>query len=98
VTGAVTAVTVAGTLYGAGLKSDREIVKERKRYQEASPEEIISQLQIARDNLVIKRKEMERKIAGFHAKQKAKALEEERERQQREQQQRQQQQEQEQPR
>ncbi|KAJ4365425.1 hypothetical protein N0V95_000476 [Ascochyta clinopodiicola] len=49
---------------------------ERKRYQQASPEEIISQLQIARDNLVMKKKEMERKIAGFHEKQRlAKELE-----------------------
>ncbi|KAF9698175.1 hypothetical protein EKO04_003687 [Ascochyta lentis] len=75
-TGAVAAITVTGTIYGAGLKSDREVKAERKRYQQASPEEIISQLQIARDNLVIKKKEMERKIAGFHEKQRqAKELE-----------------------
>lgn len=50
-------------------------VQERKRYQQASPEEIISQLTIARDDLVMKKKEMERKIAGFHEKKKAKELE-----------------------
>jgi hypothetical protein len=43
-------------------------VQDRKRYQEAPPEEVIAQLQIARDNLVLKKTEMERKIAGFHEK------------------------------
>ncbi|KZM18680.1 uncharacterized protein EKO05_0006476 [Ascochyta rabiei] len=130
-TGAVAAITVTGTIYGAGLKSDREVIavrhnpvhasfpsapgtmsyinlaaplpfrpvtnsfKERKRYQQASPEEIISQLQIARDNLVMKKKEMERKIAGFHEKQRqAKELEQQQqqEREQREEQEREEQQ------
>ncbi|KAH6618778.1 hypothetical protein C7974DRAFT_416128 [Boeremia exigua] len=74
-TGAVASITVAGTIYGAGLKSDQELKKERKRYQQASPEEIISHLQIARDNLVLKKNEVERKIASFHEKKKAKAME-----------------------
>ncbi|KAF1358951.1 hypothetical protein EJ07DRAFT_122224 [Lizonia empirigonia] len=80
-TGAVAAITVTGTIYGAGLKSDRELKAERKRYQQASPEEIISQLQIAREDLVMKKKEMERKIAGFHEKKKAKALEQQQQQQ-----------------
>lgn len=50
-------------------------VQERKRYQEAPPEEVIAQLQIARDNLVLKKNEMERKIAGFHEKKRIKELE-----------------------
>ncbi|KAJ4994472.1 hypothetical protein SVAN01_00301 [Stagonosporopsis vannaccii] len=109
-TGAIAAITVTGTFYGATLKTDQEVrkvchhhipsvfllqimppstypsawpaskpiadsLKERKRYQQASPEEIISQLTIARDDLVMKKKEMERKIAGFHEKKKAKELE-----------------------
>jgi cell division protein FtsX len=74
-TGAVAAITVTGTLYGAGLKTDQEVKQERKRYQQASPEEIISQLQIARDDLVMKKNELERKIAGFHEKKKVKELE-----------------------
>ncbi|KAF2622674.1 hypothetical protein BU25DRAFT_300362, partial [Macroventuria anomochaeta] len=71
-TGAVAAITVTGTIYGAGLKTDREVKQERKRYQQATPEEIISQLEIARDDLMMKKKEMERKIAGFQEKKKAK--------------------------
>lgn len=107
-TGAVAAITITGTFYGAGLKTDQEVKKvrrhhypvpsrpcisllllstsslpvhiadslqERKRYQQASPDEIISQLTIARDDLVMKRNEMERKIAGFHEKKRMKALE-----------------------
>jgi hypothetical protein len=50
-------------------------VQDRKRYQEAPPEEVIAQLQIARDNLVLKKTEMERKIAGFHEKKRIKELE-----------------------
>lgn len=49
--------------------------QERKRYEQASPEEIIAQLQIARDGLQMKKREMERKIAGFHEKKKAKEIE-----------------------
>ncbi|KAJ8108687.1 hypothetical protein OPT61_g7998 [Boeremia exigua] len=74
-TGAVTAITVTGTLYGAGLKTDQEVKKERERFQQAGPEEFIPQLQLVRDDLVMKRKEIERKIAGFHEKKKAKELE-----------------------
>ncbi|KAF3048257.1 hypothetical protein E8E12_011528 [Didymella heteroderae] len=74
-TAAVAGITVTGTIYGAGLKTDREVKQERKRYQQASPEEIISQLQIARDDLEMKKREMERKIAGFHEKRKLKEIE-----------------------
>ncbi|KAF3008953.1 hypothetical protein E8E13_011410 [Curvularia kusanoi] len=74
-TGSVAAITVVGTVYGAGLKTDQEVKRERKRYQEADPEEVIAQLQIARDNLVLKKNEMERKIAAFQEKRKAKEVE-----------------------
>lgn len=74
-TGAVTAITVAGTIYGAGLKTDQEVKKERERFEQAGPEQFISQLQVVRDDLVMKKKEIERKIAGFHEKKKAKELE-----------------------
>ncbi|KAL1600111.1 hypothetical protein SLS59_006185 [Nothophoma quercina] len=91
-TGAVAAITVTGTIYGAGLKSDQDVKRERRRYQQASPEEIISQLQIARDDLVVKKNELERKIAGFHEKKKLKEIEAQRQQQQAQQQQQQQQQ------
>ncbi|KAF3043872.1 hypothetical protein E8E11_004902 [Didymella keratinophila] len=74
-TAAVAGITITGTIYGAGLKTDREAKQERKRYQQASPEEMISHLQIARDDLEMKKREMERKIAGFHEKRRLKEIE-----------------------
>jgi hypothetical protein len=109
-TAAVAGITITGTIYGAGLKTDREVKQvclfrshwrylhvpsglyyktstatkagsqlthqqERKRYQQASPEEMISHLQIARDDLGLKKREMERKIAGFHEKRRLKEIE-----------------------
>ena len=62
-------------------------IQERKRYQQAAPEEIISQLQVARDGLVIKKKEIERKIAGFHEKKRVKELEAQKRQQEQQQQQ-----------
>ncbi|KAF1929284.1 uncharacterized protein M421DRAFT_91772 [Didymella exigua CBS 183.55] len=74
-TAAVAGITATGTIYGAGLKTDREVRQERKRYEQASPEELISQLQIAREGLEVKKREMERKIAGFHEKKRLKEIE-----------------------
>jgi hypothetical protein len=127
-TAAITGITVTGTIYGAGLKTDREakqvrlsythsiymhpfssqshkkaaiarevdtsltVRQERKRYQQASPEEVISQLQVARDDLEMKKREMERKIAGFHEKRRLKEVEAQKLKDQQEQQQQQQQQ------
>ena len=73
-------------------KIPTDSIQERKRYQEAPPEEVIAQLQIARDNLVLKKTEMERKIAGFHEKKRLKELEALKLQQDRHQQQQQQQQ------
>lgn len=71
------------------------LFQERKRYQQAAPEEIIAQLELARQSLVMKKNEMDRKIAGFHEKKKAKelqALEQQKQQQQLQQQQQEQQQ------
>ncbi|KAH7361279.1 hypothetical protein BKA66DRAFT_425951 [Pyrenochaeta sp. MPI-SDFR-AT-0127] len=65
ITGAVTAITVSGTLYGAGLKGDQEVKEERKRVLEATPEEMIAQLETVRAELVLKKTAMEKKIATF---------------------------------
>ncbi|CAO2651167.1 Nn.00g094640.m01.CDS01 [Neocucurbitaria sp. VM-36] len=64
-TGAVAAVTITGTIYGAGLKGDQEVKQKKKQILEATPEEMIAQLESARADLVLKKKEMERKIANF---------------------------------
>ncbi|KAF2131133.1 hypothetical protein P153DRAFT_287962 [Dothidotthia symphoricarpi CBS 119687] len=64
-TGAVASITITGTMYGAGLKGQRDVKQERTRLQETSPEEMIAQLEVARADLVIKKNEMERKINNF---------------------------------
>ncbi|CBX93036.1 predicted protein [Plenodomus lingam JN3] len=64
-TGAVAAITVTGSIYGATLKSDIEVHKRRKQILEATPEEQIETLDIARAQLVSKKNELERKIEGF---------------------------------
>lgn len=79
-------------------KSLTNSVQERKRYQEAPPEEVIAQLQIARDNLVLKKTAMERKIAGFHEKKRIKDLEAQKLQEDRHQQQQQNQEQKQQPR
>jgi hypothetical protein len=50
----------------SSLHTVTDSIKARKRYEQTPPEEIISQLQLARQDLVVKRNEMERKIAGLH--------------------------------
>ncbi|KAH7090350.1 hypothetical protein FB567DRAFT_589750 [Paraphoma chrysanthemicola] len=75
-TGAVAAVTITGTIYGATLKSEQDVKQEKKRILEATPEERIEQLELARRDLVAKKTEMERKIAAFHERRRAKEQEE----------------------
>ncbi|KAH8730533.1 hypothetical protein GQ44DRAFT_606869 [Phaeosphaeriaceae sp. PMI808] len=69
-TAAVAGVTITGTIYGASLKGDQDVQKEKKRILEATPEERIAQLEVARADLVLRKNEMERKIATFHRNQK----------------------------
>ncbi|PVI07247.1 hypothetical protein DM02DRAFT_513339 [Periconia macrospinosa] len=61
-TGAVAAITVTGSLYGAGLKADQEKQQIRRQIQEASPEEKIAQLEGTRAELVKKKAELERRM------------------------------------
>ncbi|KAF5853851.1 hypothetical protein GGP41_006623 [Bipolaris sorokiniana] len=67
-TGAVAAITITGTIYGAGLKGQQEI----KQILQATPEERIAQLEVTRADLVLKKNEMERKIAMIVEKRRAK--------------------------
>lgn len=64
-TGAVTAITVTGTIFGAGLNEDIEGRKRRKKSHEATPEEQIATLEMARADLVSKKNELEKKIIKF---------------------------------
>ncbi|KAF2873272.1 hypothetical protein BDV95DRAFT_490267 [Massariosphaeria phaeospora] len=62
-TGAVTAITMTGTIYGAGLKSRQESHQEHKQILEATPEQRIAQLEAVRTELVRSKTEIERKMA-----------------------------------
>ncbi|OCK84727.1 hypothetical protein K432DRAFT_400869 [Lepidopterella palustris CBS 459.81] len=71
-TGSIAAITATGAWYGAELKTRQEFKQEKQKALEATPEEKIAQLEIARERLVSKRKEMERKIAAVTARRIAK--------------------------
>ncbi|KAF2499229.1 hypothetical protein BU16DRAFT_603220 [Lophium mytilinum] len=66
-TGAVAGITATGALYGAGLKTKQEWKQEKQKVLDATPDEKIAQLEIARERLEGRRKEMERKIAQVAA-------------------------------
>ncbi|KAF2798536.1 hypothetical protein K505DRAFT_357457 [Melanomma pulvis-pyrius CBS 109.77] len=66
-TASITIITATGAIYGAGLKSNHELKQERKRRQEATPEDMITQLEAVRSNLVREKTELEIKIAKFTA-------------------------------
>ncbi|KAI4644977.1 hypothetical protein J4E93_005776 [Alternaria ventricosa] len=71
-TAAVASITITGTIYGAGLKGQQE-VKQKTRYMiEATPEERIAQLETTRAELMLKKNEMERKMAIFAERRKEK--------------------------
>ncbi|EUC31709.1 hypothetical protein COCVIDRAFT_23520 [Bipolaris victoriae FI3] len=71
-TGAVAAITITGTIYGAGLKGQQEIKQQKRQVLQATPEERIAQLEVTRADLVLKKNEMERKIAMIVEKRRAK--------------------------
>ncbi|KAJ5772381.1 hypothetical protein N7520_002910 [Penicillium odoratum] len=59
---AVTSVTIAGTLYGAGLKTNEEIAENTKKRQEATFDEQMAALQGMRANLTARRGMIETQI------------------------------------
>ncbi|KAK6587240.1 hypothetical protein PZA11_000530 [Diplocarpon coronariae] len=61
-TGAIAAVTVAGTWYGAGLKTQSETKQKAAKSREATAEERIAQLEEQRCGLVAKRLGLEKKL------------------------------------
>ncbi|KAF2017219.1 hypothetical protein BU24DRAFT_460293 [Aaosphaeria arxii CBS 175.79] len=64
-TGAVTAITVTGTLYGAGLKGSQELKQKQQEIRQATPEDKIAQLEVVRSQLVSRKEELERKLEKF---------------------------------
>ncbi|KAI0458508.1 hypothetical protein F5B21DRAFT_459980 [Xylaria acuta] len=61
-TGAFAAVTIVGTIYGAGLKTQRDYRAEKKQVLEAPVEERIRMLEARRAQLVSHRRPLERKL------------------------------------
>ncbi|KAJ6095328.1 hypothetical protein N7486_006074 [Penicillium sp. IBT 16267x] len=59
---AVTSVTIAGTLYGAGLKTNEEIAENTKKRREATFDEQMAALQGMRSNLTARRGMIETQI------------------------------------
>ncbi|RMZ74392.1 Thioesterase thiol ester dehydrase-isomerase [Pyrenophora seminiperda CCB06] len=70
-TGAVVAITVTGSIYGADLKGYQDAKQQKRKLLETTPEERIAQLETVRAELVIKKTEMERKIARIQENRKA---------------------------
>ncbi|KAI0503013.1 hypothetical protein F5B22DRAFT_578193 [Xylaria bambusicola] len=60
-TGAFAAVTIVGTIYGAGLKTQQEYRAEKKQILETSIEERISALEARRAQLVRQKQPLEKK-------------------------------------
>ncbi|EON98181.1 hypothetical protein UCRPA7_6298 [Phaeoacremonium minimum UCRPA7] len=61
-TGAFAAVTVVGSIYGAGLKTQQEFKAERRKIIEASPEEKIAMMEERRKRLLMQRRPFEKKL------------------------------------
>ncbi|KAL4794359.1 hypothetical protein BDV19DRAFT_390197 [Aspergillus venezuelensis] len=66
-TGAVTAITIAGTLYGAGLKTEQEVKQHTQKVREITIDERIASLQNQRAGLVGKRELVERQMRDLDA-------------------------------
>ncbi|KAM3078688.1 hypothetical protein ACMFMG_006554 [Clarireedia jacksonii] len=61
-TGGITAITVVGSIYGAGLKTTQERKQEIQKAREATVEERIKHLEEQRGALMAKKIGLERKI------------------------------------
>ncbi|KAJ5595486.1 uncharacterized protein N7459_001694 [Penicillium hispanicum] len=61
-TAAVTSITIAGSLYGAGLKTNQEIAENKRKRQEATFDEQMAALQGMRSNLTARKGMLETQI------------------------------------
>ncbi|KAL4989416.1 hypothetical protein BDW68DRAFT_156735 [Aspergillus falconensis] len=66
-TGAVTAVTIAGTLYGAGLKTQQEVSQHTQKTREITLDERIASLQSTRQVLMGKKELVEKQMRDLDA-------------------------------
>ncbi|GAB7344879.1 hypothetical protein MBLNU457_3320t1 [Dothideomycetes sp. NU457] len=68
-TGSVAAITAMGAWYGAGLKIQQDVKKDKQQRLEATPEERIQQLEDRRARLMRDRNGMQRKLDEIKARQ-----------------------------
>ncbi|KAL2830262.1 hypothetical protein BDW59DRAFT_158591 [Aspergillus cavernicola] len=66
--GAVTTITIAGTLYGAGLKTEKEVSQKTQKSREITLEERIASLRDTRQNLIAKKDLVEKQIRDLDTK------------------------------
>ncbi|KAL4936948.1 hypothetical protein BDV06DRAFT_82939 [Aspergillus oleicola] len=66
-TGAVTAITIAGTLYGAGLKTEQEVKQHTQKVREITLDERIAALRNQRVGLVGKKELIEKQMRDLDA-------------------------------
>ncbi|KAF7595021.1 hypothetical protein BBP40_007622 [Aspergillus hancockii] len=66
-TAAVTSITIAGTLYGASIKTEKEVTQTAQKTREATIDERIASLRGARENLAAKKELVERQIHDLDA-------------------------------
>ncbi|EFE40124.1 conserved hypothetical protein [Trichophyton verrucosum HKI 0517] len=71
--GAVAIITASGAVWGASLKMSQEEQEKVRKSLDATPEEKINSLLLARENLVAKREMLEKQIKGIEARQAEKA-------------------------
>ncbi|OJJ43071.1 hypothetical protein ASPZODRAFT_74964 [Penicilliopsis zonata CBS 506.65] len=66
-TGAVTSITIAGTLYGAGLKTNTEVAQTTQKRREATIESKLEVLRETRTTLVSKKDMVEKQLRDLEA-------------------------------
>ncbi|KAJ5092526.1 hypothetical protein NUU61_007396 [Penicillium alfredii] len=66
-TAAVTSITIAGTLYGAGLKTNKEISENSRKHQETTFDEKLAALRGMRSNLTARKGMIESQIRDLDA-------------------------------
>ncbi|KAL8853774.1 MAG: hypothetical protein Q9221_001417 [Calogaya cf. arnoldii] len=57
-----------GAIYGADLKTSRDVVKVTQKEREAPTDEVLAQLQTSRKRLIARKTDLERKIAELESK------------------------------
>ncbi|PYH91933.1 hypothetical protein BO71DRAFT_401013 [Aspergillus ellipticus CBS 707.79] len=67
-TGAVVSITIAGSLYGAGIKTDQQVAQQSQKAGEITIDERISGLQGMRQNLMSKKELVEKQLRDLDVK------------------------------